>query len=91
MHKVTIVVIIGIILFILLSYDFFVGLPRGIEESPKIRCNVKLFRYCAEWNKIDFGDKPYNWDDVDPKICDEIGIYEPSVDECKELLGISIE
>ena len=53
-------------------------------ETTKASCTGKYMSYCERW--ILNGEDPGDWDDIEPKNCEEIGIDMPrTLDDCKNL------
>lgn len=53
------------------------------QEANKISCQFKYVNYCFRWSlrRKDPGD----WDRVEPKGCEELGIDKPTKTECDKL------
>jgi len=83
-YSVSIVILIALFFVAgILGVLFYLGLLG--KEANQINCGIKLTDYCASWMKSGYDNnaRPDSWNKLDPKNCEEIGIYEPAADDCK--------
>lgn len=55
------------------------------QEANKLSCQLKYANYCFRWSikKKDPGD----WDKIEPKECEKVGINKPSERDCKKMFS----
>ena len=81
-HALVVVAIIGMLIFFGLIV-FWTWLNWTTIENSKLACTIKFKNYCTEWFKKNYQEEPYNWNDMNPKDCDQFQIKKPSSkDEC---------
>jgi hypothetical protein len=83
-YSTTLVILIAFFLFIsIIVLMYWMGIQN--KQATQVACGLKLTAYCADWLKsgYDSSSRPTWWDEKDPKNCNEVGIMEPSADDCK--------
>jgi len=54
-------------------------------QANEMSCRLKQQAYCNDW----ISDQKWNWDEKEPKNCEQFGIGPPpSKEECKKLFGL---
>lgn len=60
------------------------------EMFSRHSCERKFVDYCDDWWEKDVNfdpsDRPYDWDKEKPENCEEFEIYEPTPEECIDLI-----
>lgn len=88
MDAVSLVVIIALLLFV--SAAVVIGWINVQNlQASQAACSAKLVGYCSEWSLNNFQNVPYNWNTQSPTDCDKdpIKISQPSLQQCKNLIG----
>ncbi|MDI6798882.1 MAG: hypothetical protein QMD12_02715 [Candidatus Aenigmarchaeota archaeon] len=79
------VVVIGMIIFFsLVIFWHLLDLQR--IEANKAACLIKQRNYCERCVKNN--KCPGDWNQIKPEGCGDFGIYEPSLEECKKMMGL---
>jgi len=73
-HTLFLIAVISLLLvFTIVSFWFFIGQIFG--EANKATCALKYINYCERW--LLKGQDPLDWNEVQPRSCEEFGIGKP--------------
>ena len=83
-HTIFLIAIMALFLvFTIIGLWYFIG--QAEIEANEATCKEKYLNYCMRWKMN--GEDPGDWDDVNPKNCEELNIRRPSTfDECKNII-----
>jgi hypothetical protein len=85
-HTTVIVIMIAFfaVFAFFLLYQWVNG---GVKQASEMSCVAKRTDFCLDWNSNNYGTKPWNWQDQDPKTgCEAYQVTEPTADACRTLL-----
>ncbi len=85
-HTMVLIIMIGMFTAVSL-FLFYKWASPSIKNATKASCVVKQISYCTDWSVNDFNQIPWEWDEKNPKDCHNVGISEPTVEDCNKILG----